>query len=209
MDDSVPTDVNVDSSFDLTKGTVLNITLPHFDEGVVGLVTVTPALDTTPPQLTCPAPMVVDATGPSGAVVSYAPSASDNCSVTSVACTPPSGTTFAVGDSRAGCKASDAANNTTSCSFTIHVKGPAEQTGDLITMVKGLATTSRIRNSLLAKLTATLAGLQGKNPAAACGPLHAFINEGNAQRGKSISASDANTLVTAARQIMVVNHCRP
>ena len=110
----------------------------------------------------------------------------------------PWGTTFAVGDSTAGCKASDAANNTTSCSFTIHVKGPAEQTRDLITMVNGLATASEIRNSLLAKQTAALARLQGKNPAAACGPLHASINEVNAQRGKSISASDADTLVTAA-----------
>ena len=209
MDDSVPTDVNVDSSFDLTNGTVLNITLPHFDEGVVGLVTVTPTLDTTPPQLTCPAPIVVDATGPSGAVVSYAPTASDNCSVTSVACTPPSGTTFAVGDSTVGCTASDTANNATSCSFTIHVKGPAEQTGDLITVVNGLATKSGIRNSLLAKLTAALARLQGGNPADACGPLHAFINEVNAQRGKSISASDADALVAAARQIMVVNGCGP
>jgi hypothetical protein len=208
MDDSVPTDVNVDSSFDLRNGTVLNITLPHFDEGVVGLVTVTPTLDTTPPQLACPAPIVVDATGPSGAVVSYAPSASDNCSVPSIACTPPSGTTFAVGDSTAGCTASDAANNTTSCSLTIHVKGPSEQVGDLITVVNGLATTSGIRESLLAKLTAALAGLQGGNPAAACGPLQAFINEVKAQRGKSISASDADALVTAARQIMVVNGCR-
>jgi HYR domain len=209
MDDSVPTDVNVDSTFDLTNGTILNVTLPHFDEGVVGLVTVTPALDATPPQLTCPAPIVVDATGPSGAVVSYAPSVSDNCSVASLACTPPSGTTFTVGDSTAGCTASDVANNTTSCSLTIHVKGPAEQIGDLITMVNGLATKSGIRKSLLAKLTAALARQQGENPAAACGPLHAFIKEVNAQRGKSISASDADALVTAARQIMVVNGCRP
>ena len=207
MDDSVPTDVNVDSSFDLTNGTVLNITLPHFDEGVVGLVTVTPTLDTTPPQLTCPAPIVVDATGPSGAVVTYATSASDDCSAPSVACTPPSGTTFPVGDSTVGCTASDTANNATSCSFTIHVKGAAEQTGDLITLVNGLATKSGIRNSLLAKLRAALAALQGGNPADACGPLQAFIHEVNAQRGKSISASDADALVTAATQIMVVNGC--
>ena len=42
-----------------------------------------------------------------------------------------------------------------------------------------------------------------------CGPLHAFINEVNVQRAKSISASDAETLVAAARQIVVVNGCRP
>jgi hypothetical protein len=183
--------------------------LPHFDEGVVGLVTVTPALDATPPQLTCPAPIVVDATSRSGAVVSYSPSALDNCSVTSVVCTPPSGTTFAVGDSTAGCKASDAASNTTSCTFTVHVKGPAEQVGDLITMVNGLATTRGTRASLLAKLTSALAALQGRSPAAACSPLHAFINEVSAQRGKSLSASDADALVAAARQIMLAVGCRP
>jgi hypothetical protein len=158
MDDSVPTDVDVDSSLDLTNGTVLNITLPHFDEGVVGLVTVTPALDATPPHLTCPASIVVDATRPSGAVVPYSPSVSDNCSVTGVTCTPPSGSTFSAGDSTVGCKASDAASNTTSCSFTVHVKGPAEQVGDLISLVNGLATTRGIRDSLLAKLTAAPGG---------------------------------------------------
>ena len=73
----------------------------------------------------------------------------------------------------------------------------------------GLATKSGIRNSLLAKLKAALARLQGGNPADACDPLHAFINEVNAQRGKSISASDADALVAAARQIMVVNGCGP
>jgi hypothetical protein len=207
MDDSVPTDVNVDSSFDLTNGTVLSITLPHFDEGVVGLVTVTPTLDTTPPQLTCPAPIVDDATAPSGAVVSYAPTASDNCSVASVPCTPPSGTTFAVGDTTAACTASDAANNTTSCRFTVHVKGAAEQTGDLIAAVDGLATKSGMRDSLLAKLKAARAKLPGRNPTAACGPLHAFINELNAQRGKGLSASDADALVSAARQVVAVNGC--
>jgi hypothetical protein len=162
-------------------------------------VTVTPALDATPPQLTCPAPIVVNATGRSGAVVAYTPSASDNCSVTGVPCTPPSGTTFAVGDSTVGCKASDAANNTTSCTFTVHVKDPAEQVGDLITMVNGLATTRGTRGSLLARLNPALAALQGRNRAAACGPLHAFINEVSAQRGKSITASDADALAAAAR----------
>jgi hypothetical protein len=123
MDDSVPTDVNADTSFDLTNGTVLNITLPHFDEGVVGLVTVKPTVDTTAPQITCPANVnkPVDL-GKCTAVVTYPPpTISDDCSVTAT-CNPPSGSTFPLGTTNVTCTATDQAGLSSSpCGFNVAV----------------------------------------------------------------------------------------
>jgi hypothetical protein len=122
MDDSVPTDVNADTSFDLTNGTVLNITLPHFDEGVVGLVTVKPAVDTTAPQITCPGNISkpVDLGKCTAAVTFPAPTVADNCSVTA-SCNPPSRSTFPLGTTTDTCTATDQAGLTNSCSFNVTV----------------------------------------------------------------------------------------
>jgi predicted outer membrane repeat protein len=86
--------------------------------------------DTTPPSITCPANIVTDATSPAGAVVSFAPTASDNCSLVSVTSTPPSGSTFAIGTTTVTCRAIDAAGLTNSCTFTIRVNGVADADGD-------------------------------------------------------------------------------
>lgn len=56
------------------------------------------------------------------AQVSYAnPAASDNCPGVTVACSPPSGSTFPVGTSTVTCTATDASNNTAMCTFPVNV----------------------------------------------------------------------------------------
>jgi hypothetical protein len=123
LDDApTPTDVAVDKTFDLTNGTVLQITLPHWNEGVVGLVTVTPKFDTTPPQIACPGNVSkqVDLGKCTAAVTFPAPTATDNCSVTT-ACSPPSGSTFPIGMTTDTCTATDQAGQTASCTFNVTV----------------------------------------------------------------------------------------
>ena len=81
-------------------------------------------VDTTPPTITCPPNKSVPAApGQCQAVVNYSnPTVSDNCAGASlVGCVPPSGTTFQVGTTTVTCTAKDAANNTSSCSFTVTV----------------------------------------------------------------------------------------
>ena len=71
--------------------------------------------DTTAPALTVPSsPVVVEATGPEGAVVNFANdvSASDKVDPNpSVGCTPDSGSTFSLGPKTVSCKAKDASGN--------------------------------------------------------------------------------------------------
>jgi large repetitive protein len=87
-----------------------------------GSFTVT-VVDTTPPLLTLPAPITAEATGPGGALVSYAASATDlvDGSV-AVPCSPASGLPFALGSTTVTCSAIDAHGNTASASFTVTVQ---------------------------------------------------------------------------------------
>ena len=79
--------------------------------------------DTTAPTLNLPGNMTAEATGASGATVTFSATASDvNPLNPAVTCTPISGSTFALGETIVNCSASDAANNTANGSFTVTVQ---------------------------------------------------------------------------------------
>ncbi len=87
-----------------------------------GSFTVT-VVDTTAPQVTAPSDVTAEATGPSGAVVTYSGATSTDAvsgSVTPV-CSPSSGSTFSLGTTTVSCAATDMAGNTGSASFSINV----------------------------------------------------------------------------------------
>ena len=78
--------------------------------------------DTEAPVLVCPDDINIDNdSGICGAYVSFTPSATDNCSVTSITATPPSGSFFVAGMNRVDVVAADNAGNTDSCYFFIMV----------------------------------------------------------------------------------------
>jgi hypothetical protein len=80
-------------------------------------------VDTTAPALTLPANIVREATSLSGAVVSFVTSATDIVDGSRpVTCTPPSGSTFAMGTTTVQCNTSDTRGNTAVGSFTITVR---------------------------------------------------------------------------------------
>ena len=164
-------------------------------------------VDTTPPVIHCPGNMVSDATSPAGAVVSFALAASDNCSLASVTSRPASGGTCAIGDTTVTCTAADAAGNQAACTFTVHVKGAAEQIRSNIALVQRLGLQSGTANSLSAKLQASKSGLDRGNLEAACGNLGAILNEVNAQTGKKLTAVQAGLLIAEATRIRAVLGC--
>jgi hypothetical protein len=78
--------------------------------------------DTTPPALTLPGDVTAEATGPAGAPVSYAATASDIVDgAIAPLCDAASGNTFALGTTTITCSATDAAGNRASGSFTVTV----------------------------------------------------------------------------------------
>src|SRR3990172_3972052 len=74
--------------------------------------------DTTAPTVTVPSDITIEATGPSGEVVTFTASASDlvDGSLTPT-CTPPSGSTFGIGDTMVNCTVTDAHFNAGNNSF--------------------------------------------------------------------------------------------
>lgn len=88
-------------------------------------VTVT---DTVNPTISCPSNITTaeDTTGSGFATVTYPdPTASDDSGSVAVSCDHDSGSTFPVGTTTVMCTATDPANNTAHCSFTVTVSGTA------------------------------------------------------------------------------------
>lgn len=95
--------------------------------------------DTTPPTLSLH-DQTFEATGPDGAVVNYAASATDLVDgAVAPVCTPAAGTTFAIGTTTVDCTATDAAGNQSSGSFTVTVADttPPDVTAKLVPLKKG------------------------------------------------------------------------
>ena len=91
-------------------------------DNVTATVTVT-VRDTTPPVITVPANITIEATGPNGAVVTFAATATDLVDgPTPVTCAPIAGSTFALGSTTVACSASDASGNAATAMFAVTVR---------------------------------------------------------------------------------------
>jgi hypothetical protein len=94
--------------------------------------------DSTAPVLNLPDPVSGDSTSPSGTPVQFSASATDlvDGNVTPN-CQPASGSTFTFGDTTVTCTATDVAGNSAEGSFTVTVRGAADQSAALVTLLKG------------------------------------------------------------------------
>src|SRR5262249_20872517 len=150
-----------------------------------------------------PPPQVVNATGPVGATVTFAATATDNCGAVTLGYSKNSGATFPIGDTTVTVTARDASNNRADCSFNVHVKGAAEQVGALIAKVNGLPNVAAAtKNALAVKLQAALTAINAGKQQAACSALTDFISLAKAQKDKKlIPATVADSLVLDATRI--------
>jgi len=78
--------------------------------------------DMEDPNITCPSNITVsNDAGMCGAVVTFTPTAADNCPGVTYTCVPASGTLFPVGTTTVTCTATDASGNMEVCTFTVTV----------------------------------------------------------------------------------------
>ena len=86
--------------------------------------------DTTPPTIAAHADVTAEATGGTGATVTYTPpTAADNLDgAVAVSCLPASGSLFALGSTTVTCSANDAAGNTASSTFAVLVRDTTSPT---------------------------------------------------------------------------------
>lgn len=215
-----------DGSFDPDAGDTITLSQSPAGPYALGVTTVTltvsdshgasnscsatvTVVDTTPPVITCPSNIVVNAVSSKGAFVSFTPIASDDCSTASVSSTPPSGSRFAIGDTIVSSIATDDAGNQATCSFTVHVKGAAEQIDDLIALVQRLHLKPWTANSLIASLRAASSALHRGNTHVACGNLDVFIFEVDVQTWwrQIWPAPRGRLLIRRAQRIRAVLDC--
>ncbi|MGH2378739.1 MAG: LpqB family beta-propeller domain-containing protein [Candidatus Limnocylindria bacterium] len=165
-------------------------------------------LDTTAPTLGLPEDLVVDATSPSGATVTYEATASDVVSGTvPVLCDPASGSTFVIGTTTVACSAADAAGNASSGTFTVTVRSAEEQIADTSSSISTSTLPRGQKSSLLASLNAAQSSISTGDITTACDELSAFIKKTQAQAGKRIPASFASELIADAERVRAVLGC--
>ena len=165
--------------------------------GVVGT-------DTTPPLLTVPDAIVANALTPLGAQVSFQATATDNSDPSPVvSCAPPSGSIFAIGTTTVSCTAIDLSGNTATATFTVQIKGAAEQLTDLKEAVSAIGPGASLKN----KVTSAQAAIANADAPTACSILQAFINQVSAQAGRSLSRDTAARLMNDAQRITEVLAC--
>jgi HYR domain len=150
----------------------------------------------------------VDATGPSGATVTYtAPAVTDgdDASPPAAVCTPKPGSVFPIGTTTVTCTATDTddANSPVSASFTVTVEGAVAQLADLYQAVQN------VRGGKALARTVARAERQaaGRHPLQACQTLNLFILEVQLETPWRIPADTSAQLVAAARQIEAVLGC--
>jgi hypothetical protein len=175
-------------------------------------VLVRPAADTTPPALSLPGTLMVNAASPGGAVVTYSASAIDNADPNpAVSCAPASGSVFAIGETTVWCTATDASGNSSIGSFTVKVTGAKEQLGDLIQKVVNASQLSAAAKTLLiGKLNQLLASFDPSNATerqAVCLALQVFKAAVQLQAGKTITQAQAAEWIADANRIRAVLGC--
>jgi Right handed beta helix region/HYR domain len=154
-----------------------------------------------------PGNISVNATSPSGAVVTYTtPTAIDeDTPLPTVTCDHASGSTFAIGTTTVTCTVgdSDDLNSPISASFAVTVKGAMAQLQDLLAYVANLPPGT----SLSDKGQTAISYLQAGDIADACSTLTSIITEATSQSGKHLTPVQANYIIATARRIQAVLAC--
>lgn len=79
--------------------------------------------DVLPPVIVCPSNVTVECADPSGEVVEFVVTATDECDpAPAVTCEPASGSVFPVGTTTVTCTAVDFSGNTSTCTFDVTIK---------------------------------------------------------------------------------------
>jgi hypothetical protein len=154
--------------------------------------------------ISAPGTISVDATGPDGANVEYAPlTVTDNCPGVTVDSAPASGQTFVIGDTTVTATATDQAGNTTGASFVVHVNGATEQLAALALAVTGVGS----GNSLTASVATAQRQVAAGRTHEACQSMNVFLKKVQVQTPRSIDRTTADALTTDAQRLRAVLGC--
>ena len=160
-------------------------------------------VDTTAPKLTLPAPVSVEATGPSGAVVTYAAaSAADVVDASpAVTCSAASGSTFALGTTTVTCTARDAAGNTASGSFAVAV---TDKTAPTLSAPRSLTTNATSAKGVRVTFRATASDTVDTSPLVSCKPASGTLFKIGRTVVRCSATDDAANATSASFTVVVL-----
>ncbi|MGA8047406.1 MAG: HYR domain-containing protein [Dermatophilaceae bacterium] len=167
-------------------------------------------VDFTPPTVTVPADISVDASGVDGAAVGFTASAVDDVDGPLVPiCEPPAGGTFPIGTTTVTCTATDTAGNTGQGSFDITVQPVAGPVGitTLTDGVEALGLPRGVERSLLGPLSQAARLLSDDNPSndsAVCAKLAAFTDAVAARLAEGSLTADQAAVLTAYAEALAL-----
>lgn len=149
------------------------------------------ATDVTPPVLSnCPANINLTTTGTTAIATWAAPTAIDNCTTTpSVSSTYNSGSAFPIGSTTVTYTATDAKNNTATCSFTVNVVLQADNLSDLF-----MTNLSLLNNPVTAGDTLRFQASFGNSGTAATSPTVPFRGSIYLSTDGVLSANDLRVI---------------
>jgi hypothetical protein len=161
--------------------------------------------------LQLPATVTVNATSPSGAIATYAVTATDAVDPSpTVACQPESGASFPIGTTGVSCTATNAFDDQVSGGFSVVVKGAPDQIAALVATVQSFRLRPAVGLTLEGELwiarALSMSSRAGDLPRA-CRWLNLFIYEVQAQRGRTITTLQAAQLIVQANQVRAVLGC--
>jgi uncharacterized repeat protein (TIGR03803 family) len=172
--------------------------------------------DTTPPVIAVPANILAEATSASGAVVTFASSASDivDGSV-AVAASPASGSTFPIGTTSVTLTATDGHNNTSTSTFTVTVKDTtapaltlsANQTVEATSAAGAIATFAASATDAVSNATLSYSIASGSTFALGTTPVTVTATDaaGNGSSGTfTITVVDTTAPVIAPQDNLVI-----
>jgi hypothetical protein len=166
-------------------------------------------VDTTPPILTVPGQLVVDADRPSGRPVAYQATAVDVAdAVPTLTCLPAAGGVFPIGTTTVRCTAQDDSANSTSRTFSIRVRGPADQIVSLIEKTLRFLDSPALEATLRAVLKEVAAAVVGKRPEVACRALNAYLAAVTQAGSKVLTAAEKSALIADASRVQAVIGCK-
>ena len=151
--------------------------------------------DVTPPVLSLPADMTVEATGPDGATVEYIVTATDDSDpVPNVTCVPASGSLFPVGETLVSCTATDASGNSSDGTFLVTVEVGDATFDGFVTAVEDLDLRMGTERGIVSKIEEAQAFFISEDTEGAISKLMDVINFVEAQEGKKLTPAEADQI---------------
>jgi hypothetical protein len=162
--------------------------------------------DTTPPVVTVPADMVVEATGPTGTPATFNASGADlvDGNVTAV-CTPDSGKVFGLGETLVNCTADDSHGNVGKASFSVTV---VDTTAPSLALSANLNADATSKSGTAVTFTATATDIVDGDVTPTCSPASGSTFAIGSTT-VNCSATDAHTNAAAGHFTVVVSDTTP